>query len=354
MKVQSFLKTIWLVFLTSFFCGGAVFCFYLKDFAAKADNFSTTIEVITVLVCGNGVKEAGEQCDGADLAGQSCGSLGYDLGALSCKGNCAFDTSLCQLAEAPGPFPAGGWLPPPQETKLILQGKASPQAEVAFLQDGQLLLNAFADYQGDFKIELTDLTTGQYNFGLWAKDKAGRKSSALSLSVTILPNVLTTIDKIFLGPTISLSKESIFQGESLLVAGRTTPFSRLNLEIEPRQEDLMQTEADRYGDWQYSLKTAELKPGLYSLKAKALSVDNWQSAYSRELSFALAETAEPLPPPSALLCPGADLNQDGAVNLIDFSILMYWWGSDNTCADQNQDGLVNLVDFSIMMYWWTG
>ena len=50
----------------------------------------------------------------------------------------------------------------------------------------------------------------------------------------------------------------------------------------------------------------------------------------------------------------ADLNGDGRVNLIDFSILLHWWGKDNALADLNKDGRVGLKDFSIMMYWWTG
>ena len=53
-------------------------------------------------------------------------------------------------------------------------------------------------------------------------------------------------------------------------------------------------------------------------------------------------------------CPNADLNKDGRVNLTDFSILLYYWGTDNACADQNQNGIVDLVDFSIMMFYWTG
>ncbi len=45
--------------------------------------------------CGDGVVEGVEQCDGANLAGQSCSSLGYAGGALQCAGNCTFDTSQC-------------------------------------------------------------------------------------------------------------------------------------------------------------------------------------------------------------------------------------------------------------------
>jgi len=40
--------------------------------------------------------------------------------------------------------------------------------------------------------------------------------------------------------------------------------------------------------------------------------------------------------------------------LVDFSIMLYWWGKYNPGVDMNQDGIVNLPDFSILMYYWTG
>jgi hypothetical protein len=58
------------------------------------------------------------------------------------------------------------------------------------------------------------------------------------------------------------------------------------------------------------------------------------------------------------LCdPHGDLNKDGKINIVDFSILMYFWNQtnpSNPCADINKDGIVNLTDFSIMLFWWTG
>ncbi len=50
-------------------------------------------------VCGNNVKEGTEECDGTDLAGQTCKSEGFESGTLSCN-NCKFDTSKC-IAEKP-------------------------------------------------------------------------------------------------------------------------------------------------------------------------------------------------------------------------------------------------------------
>ncbi|MBY0276414.1 DUF1566 domain-containing protein [Candidatus Binatia bacterium] len=46
--------------------------------------------------CGDGaVNLAGELCDGADLGGTSCTTLGFRGGTLGCDASCGFDTSGC-------------------------------------------------------------------------------------------------------------------------------------------------------------------------------------------------------------------------------------------------------------------
>ena len=53
--------------------------------------------ISTLATCGNGVKDAGEVCDGRDLGGSSCASTpGFVMGVLTCKASCAaFETSQC-------------------------------------------------------------------------------------------------------------------------------------------------------------------------------------------------------------------------------------------------------------------
>jgi hypothetical protein len=46
-------------------------------------------------VCGNGVIETGEQCEGQNLQSQTCQTLGFTYGTLSCNSSCKFDTSGC-------------------------------------------------------------------------------------------------------------------------------------------------------------------------------------------------------------------------------------------------------------------
>lgn len=53
-------------------------------------------------ICGNGIKEEGEECDGNDLDNQTCQSRGFSIGTLSCNLNCTFNTSACSSGGSGG------------------------------------------------------------------------------------------------------------------------------------------------------------------------------------------------------------------------------------------------------------
>jgi cysteine-rich repeat protein len=48
--------------------------------------------------CGDGLIDPGELCDGAELGGASCVSLGYNGGALSCAADCTLELGACESA----------------------------------------------------------------------------------------------------------------------------------------------------------------------------------------------------------------------------------------------------------------
>jgi hypothetical protein len=84
--------------------------------------------------CGNGVRDACtgaigysdgggplEECDGTDLGGATCASLGYAGGALACSASCYFDISQCETY-APTSWPDGGILGPLAEGVALAAG----------------------------------------------------------------------------------------------------------------------------------------------------------------------------------------------------------------------------------------
>jgi cysteine-rich repeat protein len=69
----------------------------------------------TPVSCGDGVVECGEECDGANLDGQDCLSRGYDVGTLACGNDCTFDYTQCGPplvaleTDFEGGCPPAGW-----------------------------------------------------------------------------------------------------------------------------------------------------------------------------------------------------------------------------------------------------
>jgi hypothetical protein len=156
------------------------------------------------------------------------------------------------------------------------------------------------------------------------------------------------VSEIFIPPTIEIDPTQVEQGQDVNIFGQSFPQSKVNISISPNGE-VLESNTNHRGQWSYHFDTSPLLEGTYEVKAKAFFVGEY-SEFSQALPFLVLPEGE-------ALCRGADLNFDGSVDIIDFSILLYFWGQtepENPCADINFDGIVDIFDFSIMMYWWTG
>ena len=51
-------------------------------------------------VCGDEEVNGGDQCDGGDLGGATCESLGFARGVLACSAECGFDVAGCEAVDA--------------------------------------------------------------------------------------------------------------------------------------------------------------------------------------------------------------------------------------------------------------
>ncbi|MFC1663757.1 hypothetical protein ACFL0A_01380 [Patescibacteria group bacterium] len=338
------------LFIVAIFFGLVLSPIFLFSQETLAKTVETSLIVTVSTPCGNGVQEGSEQCDGSDLGGQTCVGLGYVSGTLSCQANCTFDTSNCVSGGGGG----GGGTPyvPPSATKVIVQGKAYPLSLITILQDGRVVTTTIADSQANFKVEITNITAGVCTFGVWGEDIEGRKSITFSFTTSVTSGMTTTISGIFLPPTIDLEDITLEKGEPLSILGQTAPESDVNIFVSSSNPEIVKkTKAEADGTWFYSFDTSILEEGTHTTRSKATSPEGLLSTFSQILSFYLGIEAPTTP---ENICPMADLNNDGRTNLIDFSILLYWWGKYNACADQNGNRIVDLPDFSIMMYWWTG
>lgn len=320
----------------------------------------------TCNTCGNSYKEQVEECDGTDFGGATCLTWGFSGGSLVCTADCRMSTANCEIKTNPGGVAGsgkaggssgtiGGIFDPgsteEQETKVVISGKAYPHAEVHILIDGVVVGIADADAKADFYFESKEVSPGVASFGFWSEDEGGLKSTLLTLTLRVISNAVTTISGVNIAPTIDVDKDSVRQGEMIKIFGQTVPDTKINVYVHSEGEHIEEVQSAENGNWEIDFDTTPLEVDFHTAKALFVVEQNAniiKSGFSRAVSFHVGKIG------GEAACAEADLNHDGRVNLTDFSILLYYWGTDNECADQNQNGTVDLVDFSIMMYYWTG
>jgi hypothetical protein len=238
-------------------------------------------------------------------------------------------------------------------TTVNFSGMAYPSSTITILQNGVVAATTVADPQANFSVSLTNLSTGTYTFDIYADDNNGVKSVSLSFPVYVTSGTIINIGGIFLAPTINVDKSQVERGDTLTVFGQTTPQSSVNILFHSDQAIAKSTTSTANGLYSYAVDTTPFDFGNHTAQSK--TTRNTQvSAQSRLVPFIVGLISKKNNNSCGTLI--GDLNCDGKVNIIDFSIMAYWFKKPNPPqkVDLNKDGIVNIIDFSIMTYYWTG
>lgn len=252
----------------------------------------------------------------------------------------------------PGSTSSGGSITP--GTTVSLSGFSFPNAKLTLLKDGQITTTLIANADGTFQITINDLNFGNFQFSIYAEDPQGVISNPYTVNVPAFKALPYYYTNLIIPPTISSNKLVVKIGTDLSVYGYAAVGSTVNLLI-PGSSTLGSAVADSNGFYRVTVP-ANLAPGVYSLRTNA-TLGNITSQYSRPIQVSFTNSNEPdqqIPPSQYSLC--VDYNHDGRVNLVDFSILLFWFGKNNppSTIDCNGDRVVDIKDFSILMYFWTG
>jgi hypothetical protein len=244
---------------------------------------------------------------------------------------------------------------------VTLSGWTAPLSTVTVVQDGKALTpTATARSDGGFSYEVTGLERGTYTFFVYSEDRAQKRSGIFTSTLTLGQGTQNVISAIVLPPTLSLSKTSVDVGERVAVSGTSVPGSVVQLVLQRNVENRTLSDVRKFtattssatsstpGVWSVTVDTQGLARGTYEVKAAAHipGVAQSSSGASRTATLGVGEQ-----PQESTGNP--DLNQDGKVNLIDFSIFLTLFGPAGR-ADFNDDGKTNLGDLSIMLFAWTG
>ena len=235
----------------------------------------------------------------------------------------------------------------------VFTGQSYPGSKIIILKDGVIALSDIVGTDGSFNVRLDNISPGSYMFGAYGEDSQKRRSPTVTVGLTIASGVVTTISGFFIPPTVDIDKTEVAQGNNVTVFGSSVPDAAISLSVHSDIALSYNTKADKTGFYTYTFSTTPLGLGIHSVRASAKIAD--QSTHdSVPIMFTVG--TQDVPKPAGVAALRGDVNKDGHVNLIDFSIEAFWYKKPHppSVNDLNGDGKVDLVDFSIMAAEWTG
>lgn len=239
----------------------------------------------------------------------------------------------------------------------IFRGSAYPGSVISLLKNGVIVTESPANLDGKFEIRLRNLTEGTYTFGVRAEDTAHLKSKLLTFTIYVSKGITTLVEGIFIPPTITTDKVEVKYGDPIVFSGMSVPNAQVKLNINTKPELMRSALADYKGVWSYSFPSQLLNRGNYEGKALSIMTDS-TSPYGDSVTFIVGDTNRNRDTKSSLngFRKKCDLNTDNRVNILDFSIMAFWYkrlGFPDK-VDLSSDGRINLTDLSILAYCWTG
>ncbi len=237
-----------------------------------------------------------------------------------------------------------------QPTEVQFSGRAYPGANVtiyqkAFGTDVPIKQSEINSADGSFDVSQIGIIQNVYNYSLIITDKEGRQSQVKSYNLDVYANALTAKD-IFVPPTLGLVRAVVAKGDFLTALGFAGPNNDMEFEIDDRIA-VGKTKANAEGSYKWLFNTAGLSFGSHRVRARQINSPGQKVIQKSDWSPTLTFTVSPL------FTPKTDLNNDGIINISDWSIFLSRWHSPDETArkhiDLNGDSKVDISDFSIFI-----
>lgn len=358
-------------------------CSLVLPFVALGQSYATT--TLTLSVCGNLTVDEGEECDvpgetgvySQTIIGRQCtvqcqfgpycgdGILQSPYGEECDDGNNNsgdFCSAICKIEPAGsggggssggGSGGSGGSKKDLGSTVVNITGKAYPSRTINFILDGDSIGSVQTNGQGVFDFS-TKASPGTATLGIWSTDLFGTKSITLTNTFDVTQGAVTNLNDLLLPPSIKVSQTNFKPGDIITVSGQSVPNATINLYIDRNSTSPVATgQSEANGAWTILYNTNRLSANDHVLRARSISGTpplTIQSSLSSSIQLSAGVGGN--------VTTSSDLNRDTKVNLIDFSILIFWWqtagGDSDPPADINANGKVSLEDFSILLFNWTG
>jgi len=223
---------------------------------------------------------------------------------------------------------------------VIFEGRAFPGAEVfliekLLLEDKLIKQRAEISMIGDFTIIDMSVPVGYHTFSLMVRDIEGRQAQTKTYNIDY-PGEYFAIKNILIPPTIGLVRSVIKKGEPLEIIGYASFLNRVIIEI---NNVTYRTRAGEDGSYHFLINDV-FPLGRYSIKIKQQDFSTGrESDFSTTKNFSVSDFKEIT----------ADFNDDGTINIADWSIFLALWKDKDERIDLNMDGEINIGDLSVFL-----
>lgn len=245
---------------------------------------------------------------------------------------------------------------PPSSSGSVItfKGLAYPKRTVTLLKDAQVVATANTGADTAFTLTINSISAGDYIFSMYGEDIYGNRSSLLSFPVHVSGVGNTEVAGIFIAPTIGTDKLEVKRGDPILIFGQSQANANVTITVHSDTELISQVQSDESGIYNYALDSDTLEAGDHVAKSKSALRSEF-SSFSVATFFKVG-TENVFAKKEAICAKRGDVNADCKVNLVDFSIVAYWYkrAAPPAHVDINSDKKVDLIDFSIMAFNWTG
>jgi cysteine-rich repeat protein len=355
-------------------------------FMAMSENVQAVYVATTTLttsICGNSIVDGAEQCD---VVGET-GAYSTTIVGRQCDTDCTFgpycgdgvlqtiyaeecddgnntDGDFCGAdckvepagsggggSSGGGSQSSGGTNIDLGDTQINVTGQTIPRATVNIILDGQSVGTVRANANGQFEFA-TNASPGTVTMGFWTEDDNRVRSVVYNTTFDVTQGAITNIAGIFIPPTIAVLDATLNPGDTVTFTGQSAPNASIKVVIGDGLYTLTTT-SDSGGFWNVDWDTLGIPAAKYTARAQfevGSGTLTTESSFSSSLQIFLGVDGSPTTP--------SDLNRDTFINLIDFSILIFWWGTNggdsDPPADISANGRVGIEDFSILLFNWTG
>ena len=353
------------------------FIFWVSIVRAASQSIDATVKSS---ICGNGIKESGEECDNSDLGGLSCKNLGFSGGNLSCDDSCSFETDSCSKpslnpkdvsSDDVDSLLAAGYLTVPSSQMITRTNSAKTTSEVSIkvpVSDGNNTITmpqnlTITREDGSEFDPTSDLSAGLVSTSSVLGLANGSSVGALQWGITgkaLRFDSPITI-RLYVGTEYVNDTLNIYRSESL--SGGWTTDGLLSTTCLVDNVGICEFKATKA-----SYYTAVLPPSSAS-SSSGTSPSSSSSSTSTSQSF---QTSLPTIASTHLL-PLAlkvfDVNNEGRLDIQNiYTIAKIWFdgwesainnsghnpersNSGSLVCDLNNDKFCNVQDFSVLMYW---